>query len=465
MGRAQQAVQYLAAVANQGWKDPRVFSSLGHCYFSLGKFKASSEAFRSALEFGTAGPENLLLYAHALSKLGRVEEAEYALREALKLKPDCAPAYDLLGFLLPQIGKFEEGKQAALRAVELEPENSAFAARMVFAGRLERSETGVLDRLEKIAVKRDLATPERIRVEYALGKGWEDLGSYEKSLGHFLKANDFSFQEQKRAGNGFDASAHRKEIDFLVAQYPGPESFQLDRPRSLTDKPVFIVGMMRSGTTLTEQILSSHPEVAGAGELDYWIRMAPLLLNANESFINKAAQDYIRILDVAGPNSSRVCDKMPQNYMSIGPLHATFPNARFIHCRRDPRDTCFSIFTIPFTHHPPSAYSMKNIASTYREYKRLMAHWRKVIPKDRLMEVDYENLVENPERESRRLIEFLGLSWSDACLFPEKNERVISTPSRWQVRQPVYRSSVGRWKRFEPFLSESLVEWKWALDL
>ena len=392
--------------------------------------KPAESALRKGLSLGSASAPILVLLAHALAKQGEAEEAERCLREALELNPEFGGAHDLLAFLLPQMGRFDEAKQHAHKAFELDPGNSAYLSRYVFSGKVTPTDRDLLTQLERMTNAPNLGIQEKIRVEYALGKAFEDLEDYRSSLKHFIRANSLSFAEQRKSGHNFSIEDHRREVDFLINAYSSEMMREQSSAGIANEVPVFIVGMMRSGTTLTEQILSSHPLVGGAGELDYWVRTAPNTVNAPPSLIRRTANQYLQLLQEIAPGKKRICDKMPQNYMSIGPIHVALPNARFIHCRRDPRDTCLSIFTIPFTHHPPSAYSMRNIASTYREYLRIMDHWRGTMPSDLFLEVDYEQLVENKEFESRRLIEFLGLEWSDACLYPEREQTPCYHPQQ-----------------------------------
>jgi hypothetical protein len=217
--------------------------------------------------------------------------------------------------------------------------------------------------------------------------------------------------------------------------------------------------MPRSGTTLVEQILSSHPAVAAGGELNFWgdrLRgwLAPKFGAADAGALAKAAEDYRAELRRIGPDALRVTDKTPRNYELLWPLRLAFPEARVIHCRRSPVDTCLSIFFKNFSARQGYACDRGDLVFFYRQYKRLMDHWRRTLPADRFTEVVYETLVADREAETRRLIAFCGLNWDDACLAPERNSRAVKTPSLWQVRQRVYHTSVERWRRYEPWLGE-----------
>jgi hypothetical protein len=229
--------------------------------------------------------------------------------------------------------------------------------------------------------------------------------------------------------------------------------------------------MPRSGTTLVEQIVSSHPEVGAAGELNFWNergaewhRSGPA--STKSPFLAKAAEDYLNLLRTIAPKSARVTDKMPFNFLWAGLIHLAFPRAIFIHCRRAPVDTAVSIHQSHF--HPGLAFPTggAELVAYFRQYQRLIDCWRKVLPPDRFIEVDYEELTRSPEPEIRRIIAACGLTWHDACLRPECNPRAVKTPSKWQTRQPIYRTSVARWRRYEPWLGplQALVEDGSALD-
>jgi Sulfotransferase family len=226
---------------------------------------------------------------------------------------------------------------------------------------------------------------------------------------------------------------------------------------STDPKPVLIVGMPRSGTTLVEQIISSHSDVQAAGELHFWNKRGPEWLLSGEvgvetSFVSQAAADYLSLLRSFGPRAARVTDKMPFNFLWAGLIHLAFPQATIIHCRRSPVDTALSIHQTHF--HPGLVFPTggEELVRYFRSYKRVMQHWRTVLPQDRLLDVDYEELTRDPEPVIRAIITACGLTWNDACLRPEANTRAVRTPSKWQARQPIYRNSVARWRRYEPWL-------------
>jgi hypothetical protein len=222
-------------------------------------------------------------------------------------------------------------------------------------------------------------------------------------------------------------------------------------------KPVLIIGMPRSGTTLVEQIVSMHPAAAAGGELHFWNERGAAWSRSGAAgsempFLARAAADYLSVLRAIAPKASRVTDKMPFNFLWAGLIHLAFPRAIIIHCRRAAVDTALSIHQTHF--HPGVAFPTggAELVAYFRGYQRLIDHWRSVLPADRFIEVDYEDLTSKPEPVIRRIIAACGMGWHDACLRPECNPRAVKTPSKWQTRQPIYRTSVARWRRYEPWL-------------
>jgi hypothetical protein len=230
------------------------------------------------------------------------------------------------------------------------------------------------------------------------------------------------------------------------------------RPGGIASElPVFVVGMPRSGTSLTEQILASHPQVHGAGELLYWIFAADAeraaTLEQRAGSIAELGRAYLEGLATQAPDASRVVDKLPVNFRHIGLIHAALPGARFIHLERNPLDTCLSIYFQGFSAAHPYATDFGDLAHYYQEYRRLIAHWRAVLPPRTLLDVQYEDLVDNPEDWSRRMLAHIGLPWDSRCLEFHRTDRPVLTASNWQVRQPINKRSVERWRRYEQFIA------------
>jgi hypothetical protein len=309
----------------------------------------------------------------------------------------------------------------------------------------------LLQRIETALATPGLEPAQRLRVHLAIGKAADDLGDYALAMQHFDAAD-----EVRRSSGSFDSAAFSAEVNRLIARCTPELITRAPELGSSDATPILIVGMPRSGTTLVEQILSMHPEVAAGGELNFWNERGAgwHLADAagDKHFLARAAADYLRVLRMIDSKAARVTDKMPFNFLWAGLIHIAFPRAMIIHCRRAPVDTALSIHQIFF--HPTLAFPTggAELVAYFRSYQRLMDHWRRVLPENRFIEVDYDQLTRAPEPSIRRIIAACGLTWHDACLNPESNPRAVRTPSKWQTRQPIYRTSIERWRRYEPWL-------------
>jgi hypothetical protein len=297
-----------------------------------------------------------------------------------------------------------------------------------------------------------LDTTQRHRLHLALGKAADDLGNYALAMQQFDAADAV-----RRMSNTFDIRAFAREVDRLIARCSADLMARAPELGRSDATPILIIGMPRSGTTLAEQIVSSHPLVGAAGELNFWNeRGAAWHAQGGPAedgqFVRMAANAYLKLLHEIAPRKARVTDKMPFNFLWAGLIHLAFPQALLIHCRRHAVDTAVSIHQTNF--HPGLAFPTggPELVEYFRNYQRLTDHWREVLPRDRFFEVDYEALTGDPESNIRAIIRASGLPWDDACLTPERNARAVKTPSKWQTRQPIYRNSVARWRRYEPWL-------------
>jgi hypothetical protein len=248
----------------------------------------------------------------------------------------------------------------------------------------------------------------------------------------------------------------------LAAAYSHANVNQRRKGASASDRPLFIVGMPRSGTSLTEQIIASHPAAFGAGELRFWSNVGKqfkrevLMADFDEPFLTNVAADCLLDLANYSTEALRVVDKMPGNVKFVGLIHAVFPNARILHTRRNPIDTCLSIYFQDFNAGHSYSNDLDDLAHYYREYHNRMMHWHSVLPPGVLLDVPYESLVEDQESWSRKIIDFIGLEWDDKCLSFHQTERKVGTASNWQVRQPIYKGSKERWRNYEKFVAPLL---------
>lgn len=433
----------------------------GALVYTLGHRDEALGCFRRAAEIGDNSGFARLGKARALLIEDRNQEAEKVLRKTLALDPENALAHDLLGNLLSECGRFDEARECFQRAIDIAPVLAGSYYDLVRCRPLTSDDYGLLQRMEAALATPGLEAAQRQRLHLAIGKAADDLKDYAFAMRHFDAADVV-----RRDSTMFDSAAFSREIDRLIALWIPEWIARAPQLGSADATPVLILGMPRSGTTLVEQIVSMHPGVAPGDELNFWnergaawhARREPVdevrsgAAGHERQFLAKAAADYLRVLRAIGPKAARVTDKMPFNFLWAGLIHLAFPRATIIHCRRAAVDTALSIHQTHF--HPSLAFPTggDELVAYFRDYQRLMDHWRSVLPADRFIEVDYEDLTRDPEPVIRRMIAACGLAWHDACLRPESNPRAVKTPSKWQTRQPIYRSSVARWRRYEPWL-------------
>jgi tetratricopeptide (TPR) repeat protein len=434
----------------------------GALVYTLGHRDQAIGCFRRAAATGDRNSFGRLGKARALLTEDRNQEAEQVLRETLVADPRNAMAYDLLGNLLTEFGRFDEARACFERAIAIAPMLAGSYYELVRCRPVTSADDGLLQGMQAALATPGLEAAQLLRVHLAIGKAAEDLGDDGLAMRHFDAADAV-----RRGTVRFDSAAFSTEIDRLIARCTPEWIARAPELGSSDATPVLIIGMPRSGTTLVEQIVSMHPEVGAGAELHFWNQRGaewhrscsagnaaagnekPFLVS---EFLAKATADYLGVLRAIAPKAARVTDKMPFNFLWAGLVHVAFPRAIIIHCRRTAIDTALSIHQTHFR--PGLAFPTggAELVAYFRDYQRLIDHWRSVLPADRFIEVDYEDLTRAPEPVIRRIIAACGLAWDDACLRPECNPRAVNTPSKWQARQPIYRTSVARWRRYEPWL-------------
>jgi tetratricopeptide (TPR) repeat protein len=424
----------------------------GALVYTLGHRDEAIGCFRRAASTGGKTSFGRLGKARALLTQDRNQEAEQVLRQSLALDPGNAMAHDLLGNLLAEYGRFDEARECFQRAIAIAPLLAGSYYDLVRCRTVRGEDEGLLQGMEAALATPGLEAAQRLRIHLAIGKAAEDLGDYALAMQHFDAADAV-----RQGPSSFDSAAFSIQINGLIARFK-PELIARAPVLGNGDAtPVLILGMPRSGTTLVEQIVSMHPEVAAGGELHFWNQRGAAWHRSGAAgtetpFLAQAAADYLGLLRAIAPTAARVTDKMPFNFLWTGLIHLAFPRAIIIHCRRAAVDTALSIHQTHFHPSLPFPTGGAELVAYIRSYKRLMDHWRRVLPADRFIEVDYEVLTRAPEPEIRRIIAACGLAWHDACLRPECNPRAVRTPSKWQARQPIYRTSVARWRPYEPWL-------------
>ena len=418
--------------------------------------------YRRALSARPHDPFILYNLGNAHLALAEPTEAIEQFTRALAIMPTHADAQHAMGLALQMLNRFAEAARFHAEAVRLAPSNGRFLRELVELGGANQDER-LLVRLEQLADKADESgSQNRVHLYVALGTAYEKRGAHDLAFRHFLEAN-----RRQRKLIAYDEA----ETDALFSRVRSIFTPQRLRPTSmqsvLSDLPVFIIGMPRSGSTLVEQILSSHSKVFGAGEVQDFSKAieslgrgrfdSPKFLEGvaklSPAQLASIAKDYIARLSARAPSAARITDKFLSNFLCIGLIHMILPNARFVHTVRNPLDVCVSRFTKVLV--PGSAYSydLGELGRYHRHYQKLMDHWRLLLPPGTLHEISYEELIAHPEEQIRSLLEYCGLEWEEACLQFHANTRSVGTPSRSQVRERLYSSSVGRWTGYRDHLA------------
>lgn len=453
---AEAASSYRAALATFP-DSPEALNNLGGALHGLGRLDEAAASYRRALEIKPNFAKAHINLGNVFRSQGRASDAEASCHNALTLDPDSAPTLVLLAELRADKGQFGEACALLERAVAIEPRNPQAWAGMARWRTMTHADTAWLAQAQQIA---DSGLPPHTEVllRYAIGKYFADVKAFGAAFTNYQRANELEkFYKPKH-----DRGLLTQTVDLLIRSY---DRQWLSRARNEalgSERPVFIVGMPRSGTTLAEQILASHPAVLGAGELPFWQmavgarELSVFHTDASHDALHRLADDYLQLLQTLSPDALRVSDKMPGNFMFLGLIHAALPRARIIHMQRDPIDTCLSIYFQHFESSGAYTNDLEDLAHYYTEYSRLMSHWRAILPADTMLEVPYEELVEDQEAWSRKLLEFIGLPWDARCLDFHQTERAVLTASNWQVRQRISKGSVGRWRGYADYVGPLL---------
>lgn len=443
------------------------YYNLGHVLFRQDRFAEAADCFKKAIH---SNPNLAEAYSNlgATRKMqGLYQEAEANLCKALQLNPGLMEAHINLGDALAEQGRTPEAETRYRHALTINPHD--IAARFALA-RIKKVQPGDEDFSALLSIERmacegqeKLSGQDRIGLHFALGKCLDDIGEYDQAFPHFEEGCRL-----KRASFAYDPDADSQIFAEIQRIFDATKLDSLHGGGDASPLPIFILGMPRSGTTLIEQIIASHPDVQGAGELpdlmevvrrnnggvaNFWQGLRTI----ERGCLAKWGAEYVAALKRHSPGSLRVTDKMPHNFLLTGLIHVMLPNARIIHVRRNPLDTCLSCFTNLFGNdNVKFSYDLTELGRHYAEYARLMEHWRNALPKDAYLDVQYEDVVQDREAQTRRLIEYCGLEWNDACLEPHKSERSVRTASVSQIRQPIYRSSMDRSRNYERHLGPLL---------
>ncbi len=420
---------------------------------SLGRPSLALAAARRVLREDPARVSANIVAGRSLTEQGWLEEAEPYWIAARRESKHAWRVDRQKAYALSMSGLFDESEACLRKSLEIEPRQGG-AYQLIFNGRKARAEDrDVLNGMGALYANGALDDDEQAALAFALGKAWDDIGEPERAMSYFDHANALRLLALE-ARNPFDAAAMEDRCALLRELFPEAVA---ERPGAATDQPIFVLGMMRSGTSLVEQILRAHPQVTGAGELNFWTGSEALLVDPvrhclRTGRVAERVEAYLRLLASFGGSNRRVVDKNPANVLSAGLIHRVFPDAPILHVTRNPADVAVSIWMTDAS--APFMASRQNIVFAIRQAIRQAEHWRKVLPGNRFLEVPYEELVAGPESWVRTILDFCGLPWHEGCLCQQSGRSNVKTPSLWQVRQPIYKSSVERWRRYEPWLGE-----------
>lgn len=430
----------------------------------LHKRQKFGRAHEEAAELRRRLPGNLaaeLSFANQCSAIGEYDQALEILDGLIEKSPHPWNVHMLRGHAHKTIGNHEQALEAYREAVRMRPEfgDAWWSLANMKTFRFTSSE---IEQMERLLQSSRLAPVDEIHVCFAYGKALEDVEEYESAFTHYARGN-----RVKRAEIDYSADRMRADFDRQIGFFGAECAHRLEAHGEPADDPIFIVGLPRAGSTLVEQILASHPEIDGTLELPNILAMAHrlngrrqrddeprypgILAELEPQRLKALGQQYLEETRIHRRQAPYFLDKMPNNFRHIGLIFSILPNARIIDARRSAMACCFSGFKQLFAEGQEFTYSLEDIGRYYRDYVDLMAHWRRIYP-GRILQVDYETVVDNVEQQVRRMLDFLGLEFDPACVAFHENRRSVRTASSEQVRQPIYRSGIEQWRHFEPWL-------------
>jgi tetratricopeptide (TPR) repeat protein len=460
-------------------------NALGVALFHVGRYQEAEQRYREAIDIDPEHTDALVNLAALLQ--GNPDAAEPLLRRALKINPKYPGARAMLGLTLLSSGQEREAKLALRKALKVSAKDPAVLLGLAQIARVE----GRFDEAESL-LKRTLEISPRmptawaslnstrkmtaadsdwfataqeiagsgvplldeVQLRFAMGKYCDDIKDYDQAFANYRRGNELL----KSVAGRYNLKAHAGFVDDLIRAHTRETLGSITEAGSTSAKPVFVVGMPRSGTSLTEQIIASHPAAQGVGEPDFWLKAARVHHNEIRHAVlglparKKLAEDYLRLIERRCPDTLRIVDKTPANSDFVGLMCSVFPNARFIRMRRDPIDTCLSCYFQNFSTAQTFSMDLADLADYYRIHQRLMTHWCNALPPETILEVPYEGLVADQEAWTRKILDFVGLEWDERCLAFHETKRSVVTASAWQVRQKIYRQSVERWRNYEKFI-------------
>jgi len=467
----------LNAQRRQAEADPLLRACVKHDSRSVHYLVALSETVRElslgdeayalaqrAYEIDPGSPEVMACYAAALREHNEHGAAADLLKEALTKQPNPL-GWSMLAALYWEMGVHDEARAAAEQALALDPMEVGARVVMANAARVRSLDDPNLKALEELKARPELTEEDRTNLCFGLGKAYDDCGEHARAFMSYDEGN----HRRKALLPPFDPAVDARNAEGFMRVFTPSLIAKLAPHGAASAVPVFVVGMPRSGTSLAEQIMASHPEAFGAGEL---LKMREIVARISGRSLDRGGPDipdafaallpedvgefgrlYLdHLYGAAGEAKQRIVDKMPLNFRNIGIIALLFPHAHIVHCTRAPMDNCLSMYFQNFGRGNTFSYDLEHLGAFFATYRRLMAHWHAVLP-GRILDLPYEGVVADPEHWSRALISHIGLPWDPRCLSFHETERTVRTASAWQVKQPIYKRSVARWKRYEKELA------------
>ena len=465
LGRLAEAVASCDAALALKPDDLSALNNRGAALHELHRLSEAEETYRRVLAAQPNHVTTLNNLGNVLGEMGRADEALAAYDRALECAPKAASTYENKGLLLNELGRSQEAAEVIEQAIRIAPRRVRAYYNLTSARRFAAGDP-LLPVMEALAADPAGQTvTDRIEIAYALGKVYADLAEHDRAFEFYLQGAAL-----KRRQMGYDEAHDLGALERTARAFSAEAMWRGEGVGERSDAPVFILGMPRSGTTLVEQILAGHPKVFAAGEIgDLGEIMAALRSPARQAIefpegfaalhgpaLRRAGAAYLARIRAMSPDAPRITNKAPGNFRFVGFIHLALPNAKVIHVRRDPADTCLSGFTKLFARDHPYSYDLAELGRYYRAYEALMAHWRAVLPAGVMLEVRYEDVIADLEGQARRIVAHCGLEWDPACLEFHTAERQVRTASVTQVRQPLYATSIGRWKTYQAHLGPLL---------
>lgn len=431
-----------------------------NCAYQLkkaGQYEQAIKSYEIALSHKITQPEEVLVnIALIYSDFLRQEIlAETYLRRALAINPDYVPALYNLGNLLEQQGNKGAAFSSFQQVLVLQPGYYAALARLADVHKFDDAKDPQIVAMKKALEDKQLDSDTKTDLLFALGKALNDCGVYDSAFDYYKQANALDKSRQPE----YVPTHFSTKVDQIIQQFSS--GWLVENSLDNDFSPLFICGMFRSGSTLCEQILAAHPDILAGGELEFFVRqidtnLAPFpesMQTVSPRVLSDTANSYERYLSGLFPEGFRITDKRPDNFLYVGLIKTLFPKAKVIFTLRQPLDNCLSVFFQRLGSRMNYANDLAHIGHYYQQQQKLMTYWQTQFP-DSIYTFDYDNLIRNPEQAVRGLLSFLEVDWSDSCLQFHQLDNLVKTASVWQVRQPLYASSSGRWKNYEEQIAD-----------